>query len=245
VRNYFDHQQYYLFNNTVMLLKTIFLITFLLGSFLEMSAQKRINLADALVWKESPDIYRVYHHKSFYLTDTKGRILLDLSQYKSVGPINDQSITVQDKKDNYGLLGIGGQVILQTEWKRISKAINGFVLAEKENGSKIKEDRGNGLKWYADTDYYLCRTNGEVINFKLDQATFLGDKLIGQDEFLNQFMVDLALIRSFYAHPMMKAIEQINGQHVMPTFKSDTSEIVYQLANSGEVVYSIKIPTDD
>lgn len=182
---------------------------------------------NAIVWKSYDYLSRVWDSKKYLFVDPTGKVVLDLESYSFVGDFNNDLAIVQSKQGRYGVIDKAGALMIDTVWHAVNYAHKYFSLA-KPSGDFVIEDRGEGGEQvYPKYHWYIVNNQGQIIENYFSEVTMIGDDALVQTPDGHVLQLNLDRINFGYYHPLMKAIQKIDGESVTFKINSRAKKITY------------------
>ena len=150
---------------------------------------------------------------------------------------------VETPSGKYGAINRKGHLAIDTSYYGLKNAQLGYFHVAKETGHYIRENRGDGEKLYPVLSWRLLDVNQKPIPLAFSgltqiNATVTADLFSGE-----RLSINLRKINHGYYHPLMEAIEKVDGKEVRREFDIPKRKINYLSTGDTTAFYSNSPPT--
>ena len=191
------------------------------------------------LWKSNAGLWRLWNGEQYLIVDPSGKVILELGDFKSVSDFKQGYAVVETPSGKYGAINRKGHLAIDTSYYGLKNAQLGYFHVAKETGHYIRENRGDGEKLYPVLSWRLLDVNQKPIPLAFSgltqiNATVTADLFSGE-----RLSINLRKINHGYYHPLMEAIEKVDGKEVRREFDIPKRKINYLSTDSGELMLSL------
>lgn len=191
------------------------------------------------VWQSKNHLLRVWDNEKYLFVDPFGLVVLDMKDYSHVDDFKNGYSVVQSNKGKYGVIDMSGKLVIDTVWTGCMQSSHYFAVG-KGTGSYLEEDRGEGgVKSYPVLDWHLLNEKGEALGGGFKNLTIISNWVMAQTASNQDLVLNLDRINFGYYHPLMKAIEKLDGQQVRFSVDENAKKINYYTTDDRSSQYTL------